>query len=86
MKDHRLEIEKILKDWLQPQGKDDIVFTDDIAINEIVDEILAIPLYPRDFVEFTSGIFFDGIRWFVTNQEPMNTNELYEFWSKNVKQ
>jgi hypothetical protein len=34
-------INKILKDWLQSKGEGDIVFTDDIAINEVTDEIVS---------------------------------------------
>lgn len=41
MKELGITVNKILKDWLQSKGEDDIVFTDDIAINEVTDEIVA---------------------------------------------
>ena len=40
MKELRITINKVLKDWLQPKGGG-IVFTDYIAINEVTDEIVA---------------------------------------------
>lgn len=40
MKELGISINKILKDWLQSNGEGDIVFTDDIAINEVTDEIV----------------------------------------------
>ena len=41
MKELGITVNKILKDWLQPKGEGNIVFTDDIAINEVTDEIVA---------------------------------------------
>ena len=41
MKELEIIINKILKDWLQSKGEGDIVFTDDIAINEVTDEIVS---------------------------------------------
>jgi len=41
MKELGITVNKILKDWLQPKGEVNIVFTDDIAINEVTDEIVA---------------------------------------------
>ena len=41
MKELEIIINKILKDWLQPKGEGDIVFTDYIAINEVTDEIVS---------------------------------------------
>lgn len=41
MKELGIIINKILKDWLQSKGEGDIVFTDDIAINEVTDEIVS---------------------------------------------
>lgn len=41
MKELGITVNKILKDWLQSKGDGDIVFTDDIAINEVTDEIVA---------------------------------------------
>lgn len=41
-------------------------------------------LFEQDFVEFTAEYYFDGTRWHVEGQEPMTTNELYEYW-KNLK-
>ena len=41
MKELEIIINKILKDWLQSKGEGDIVFTDDIAINAVTDEIVS---------------------------------------------
>lgn len=41
MKELGIIINKILKDWLQSKGEGDIVFTDDIAINAVTDEIVS---------------------------------------------
>jgi len=47
MEEKILEIQKILKDWLQ--NKEDIVFTDDIAISEISEEIAEIVKVVNEF-------------------------------------
>ncbi len=49
------EIRNILKNWLQ--SKDDIIFTDDIAINEITDEIV------EPLMKFIECMYKDG--WYV---------------------
>ena len=41
MKELGITVNKILKDWLQSKGEDDIVFTDDIAINEVDDKAMS---------------------------------------------
>ncbi len=42
MKELGITIRKILKDWLQSKGENDIIFTDDIAIDSVTDEIVEV--------------------------------------------
>jgi len=37
------------------------------------------------FTEWTGNIYYDNSRWLVKGEEEMTTQELYEFWLKNVK-
>jgi hypothetical protein len=41
-------------------------------------------LYPKEFVEWTAFIYYDEIRWWVTGQEGMTIEELYEYY-KSIK-
>jgi hypothetical protein len=41
-------------------------------------------MYTKEFVEWSAFIYYDEIRWWVTRQEGMTTEELYEYY-KSVK-
>jgi len=98
MEEKILEIQKILKAWLQ--NKEDIVFTDDIAISEISEEIFELfkGVYTEEFVVWYKSqsifacIILDGKRvWFKLDEsstrepEYLNFPQVYQFYFDNVK-
>jgi hypothetical protein len=79
------EVLKILKDWLQ--AKDAIIFTDDIAIDEVADElnsmVMEFIIWLHDNSDDTSED--DKLWWIIPLEAYVNTEIAFEYWKTNIK-
>jgi hypothetical protein len=86
------KIRTILKYWLQT--KDEIIFTDDIAIEEITSEISLFArrdYYEKEFVKWLLAknskyaICYGSDKPLCTTRKDFSIEEVYQYWLKEVK-